>query len=38
MGATINVRAKMKDLSVAEQQMVEIAKSDFKQRAGADHG
>lgn len=27
MGATINVRAKMKDLSVAEQQMVEIAKA-----------
>ncbi|CAN5675001.1 sugar ABC transporter ATP-binding protein [soil metagenome] len=27
MGATINVRAQMKDLSVAEQQMVEIAKA-----------
>ncbi|MBD2751750.1 sugar ABC transporter ATP-binding protein [Spirosoma validum] len=27
MGATINVRAKMKNLSVAEQQMVEIAKA-----------
>ena len=27
MGVTINVRSKMKDLSVAEQQMVEIAKA-----------